>query len=72
MDVPKLLLLTAAWLVYFVLHSLFASLGFKRTVARNHPEWMPAYRLAFNIVAVGLLIVPLALTFLWRGEPLWT
>jgi protein-S-isoprenylcysteine O-methyltransferase Ste14 len=32
---------------------------------------MPAYRLVFNTLALGLLVPPLALTFSLRGSPLW-
>ena len=67
-----LVILAAVWLAYFGLHSLLASLSAKSWVARNHPEWMPAYRLFFNGVALATLIPPLALTFVWRGEPLWS
>jgi len=63
--------LLAVWLAYFVLHSFLASLTVKRWVARVHPDWMPAYRLFFNAVAMLLLLPPLFLTLLWRGEPLW-
>ncbi len=70
-DNPHLLWLAALWLAYFALHSLLASLTVKGWVARRRPEWMRAYRLTFNGVAVLTLIPPLALTFLWRGESLW-
>jgi protein-S-isoprenylcysteine O-methyltransferase Ste14 len=63
--------LLAVWLAYFLIHSLLASLVVKRWVAQRHPDWMPAYRLFFNAVAMLLVLPPLALTLLWRGEPLW-
>ena len=60
-----------AWLVYFALHSLLASLALKRWVAREHPDWMPGYRLFFNGCAVVLLLPPLVLTYMDRGPWLW-
>ena len=71
-DTQHLMILAVLWLAYFTLHSLLASLRVKSWVAGTHPEWMPAYRLFFNAVALITLIPPLALTFLWRGEPLWS
>jgi protein-S-isoprenylcysteine O-methyltransferase Ste14 len=67
----QLLLLSAAWLLYFLVHSLLASLRVKNWVAQRRIGWMPAYRLFFNLSATLLLLPPLALTFLFRGEPLW-
>ncbi len=63
--------LALAWLCYFAVHSLFASLGAKRRVARRHPDWMPAYRLFFNLQALLLLVPPLYLTYRWQGPFLW-
>ncbi len=67
----QLWILLAVWLAYFVLHSVLASLTAKRWVAGRHPDWMPAYRLFFNAVAMLLVLPPLVLMLLWRGEPLW-
>jgi protein-S-isoprenylcysteine O-methyltransferase Ste14 len=67
----RLLLLAALWAGYFVLHSLAASLWAKRTVAARRPSWMPAYRLAFNALAVLLILPPLFLTLAWEGPLLW-
>lgn len=50
------LALLGLWLAYFALHSLLASLAVKRWVAMRWPAFMPAYRLAFNAVAVILLL----------------
>lgn len=66
-----LFLLSLTWLAYFVSHSLLASLAMKRWVARHRPRWMPAYRLFFNLTAILLVLPPLAMTFAFRGEPLW-
>ncbi len=63
--------LIGAWLFYFALHSLLASLGAKRLVASRWPDLMPAYRLFFNLMAVLLLIPPLWLSYRWQGPWLW-
>lgn len=59
------------FLVYFVIHSLTASIAFKQWVAGHLPRLVPYYRLLFNLLST-LLAVPL-LYVLWRypGEPLW-
>ncbi len=66
-----LLPLLLAWLAYFGLHSLLASLGAKRWVAARYPQLMPAYRLGFNAVAV-IGLIPVA-WLVWRhpGPMLW-
>jgi protein-S-isoprenylcysteine O-methyltransferase Ste14 len=74
-----LLYLLLAWLAYFLIHSILAGLWLKRWVASRFPAFMPWYRLAFNLVAVVLLVVPLWLTFThngpyiieWRGLFAW-
>lgn len=66
-----LVILAATWLVYFALHSLCASLGLKQWVAERHPRFMPAYRMAYNALAVALLIPPLSLTISYSGPWLW-
>jgi len=74
-----LALLAAAWLGYFGLHSLLASLSVKRWVAARRPGWMAAYRLVFNALAVLLVLPPLWLTltgpgpvlFAWTGVGWW-
>lgn len=67
-----LLLIGCAWLAYGALHSWLAASGFKARVTRRWPGLAPAYRLAYNGLAVLLLIPPLALTLSQPGEPLWT
>ncbi len=69
-----LLGLSVAWLLYFLMHSFFASLGSKRWLESRLPALLPWYRIAFNIVALVLLIIPLWLLYSQRGEPLieWT
>lgn len=66
-----LALLQLCWLGYFALHSILASLGVKHKVAALRPEWMPAYRLAFNTLAVMLLLPILWLMFRTPGPTLW-
>lgn len=46
------------FIAYFVTHSLLASLWLKRLVHRRWPQLMPAYRLAFNLLSI-LLLIPL-------------
>jgi hypothetical protein len=50
------LLFLAAWLAYFIVHSLLASLAVKKWIAARWPDFMPAYRLAFNMIALVLLL----------------
>ncbi len=66
-----LALLALAWLFYFIVHTLLASLGAKRWVAARRPGWMPAYRLLFNLQAAILLLPPLWLTYSYEGAMLW-
>ena len=75
MSLAHALWLGAAWVGYFILHSLAASLWLKHWVAAQRPAWLPGYRLAYNLVAMLLLVPPLWLTFwpptaelwVWRG-----
>ncbi len=68
---PYLILLGLLWLIYFGLHSLFASLWLKSRVAARWPNLMPRYRLLFNLLALLLLVPPLVLMWRLGGEPLW-
>ncbi len=78
MPLNAALTLTLAWLAYFAVHSALASLTVKAWVARHWPGAMPAYRLAFNALAV-LLLLPLAwlahdngpLVWHWQGVWAW-
>ncbi len=67
----QLSLLALAWLAYFSIHSILASLGLKQWVSRHHPDRMPAYRLGFNLIAILLLLGPLWLLHVYQGDPLW-
>lgn len=64
-------MLLAAWLLYFTLHSVLASLWLKHRVAARWPYLMPAYRLGFNLLALVGLVPPLWLTFSLPGPRLW-
>lgn len=63
--------LMAVWLVYAVIHSLLASHRVKQALMARCPACMRGYRLFYNLLAIGLLPVPLWLTFALPGEPLW-
>ena len=65
------LLLAAAWVAYFAIHSIVASLWLKRLVATRWSELMPAYRLLFNVLALLLLLPPVVLMYHLKGEFLW-
>ncbi|PWB52431.1 MAG: hypothetical protein C3F18_08265 [Nitrosomonadales bacterium] len=66
-----LALLLCYWLAYFMLHSILASLGVKRRVATSYPALMPAYRLAFNILSMLLILPILWHMFQHPGPWLW-
>jgi protein-S-isoprenylcysteine O-methyltransferase Ste14 len=67
----ELSLLALAWLLYFLIHSLLASLWAKRLIARHLPTLMPWYRLLFNLIALLLIIPPLYMLWSYRSDPLW-
>ncbi len=64
-------ILIGAWLFYFLIHSILASLAVKHLVAARWPGLMPAYRLLFNLIALLLLLPPLYLTYYLDGPWLW-
>lgn len=72
-----ILLLALAWIGYCGLHSLLASLSIKDWVMRRWPSQSHHYRLAYNLLAVGLLIPLLLATelaaddWLWRWQGVW-
>ncbi|MCU0841813.1 MAG: hypothetical protein MUC79_08860 [Thiobacillaceae bacterium] len=68
---PDLVLLAVLWVVYGLIHSWLAGSAMKAWVARRWPAAMPAYRLAFNALAVLLLVPPAWLTHRYTGEALW-
>jgi protein-S-isoprenylcysteine O-methyltransferase Ste14 len=71
--------LLVAWLSYFAAHSLLASLWVKRRVASRWPEFTRAYRLAFNVSAIVLLlpivwlstVQPWPILWQWHGIGHW-
>jgi protein-S-isoprenylcysteine O-methyltransferase Ste14 len=66
-----LLWLALGWIAYAALHSLLAALAVKTWVTRRWPDFAPYYRLAFNALAV-ILVLPLAwATFALPGDWLW-
>ncbi len=74
-----LIILCLAWISYFLLHSLMASLTAKRWVANTFPNIMPWYRLIFNSVAL-ITLIPInqysnqfsgGLIWVWSGSWLW-
>lgn len=68
---PDLLGLALGWLAYAALHSLLAALAIKRRIARRLPGFAPYYRLAYNALAVVLLLPLLWATWTLPGEWLW-
>ena len=70
-DFGHLIMIVVSWLVYFFVHSLLASLTVKSLVVRHIPSLMPAYRLAYNIIALLLVLIPLWLTFARSSDYLW-
>ncbi len=71
MTIPSILLLSLSWIVYFALHSLFASLQFKACMKQHLPNSMPAYRLLFNGISIVLLLIPLMIQHHFSREYLW-
>lgn len=73
----KLALLALGWLAYAALHSLLATLSVKAWVTRRRPAFAPWYRLAYNALAV-VLVLPLVWAtyaipseWLWRWNGIW-
>jgi protein-S-isoprenylcysteine O-methyltransferase Ste14 len=66
-----LALLALGWIAYFALHSLLASLAVKRAVAARWPRLVPAYRLAYNAIALALAAPLVVWTLTHPGPVLW-
>ena len=64
-------LLASIWLAYFAIHSILASLRVKGWVSQQLPDFMPAYRLTFNIIAVALLAFPVWLLVTGQRVVIW-
>lgn len=73
-----MILLAFLWILYYVLHSVFASLSVKHWMKRNFTRFFPFYRLtynAFSLISFMLILLhkrtipdPLILTLpLWVG-----
>jgi protein-S-isoprenylcysteine O-methyltransferase Ste14 len=60
-----------AWLGYFALHSMLASLTVKRWTAARFPNFMPAYRICFNALASIALLPVLWLLYSHPGPAVW-
>lgn len=71
MRITNVLILVFLWSVYFAVHSVLASLVVKRWLKHNFPGWIPYYRLAYNLIATLLLIVPVGFMYAHRGVLLW-
>jgi len=71
LSISQVLVLSVAWLVYFVVHSVLASLGFKAWLAEQWPALDRYYRLLYNGFALVSLLPLLYLLVLWHGEPIW-
>ena len=59
--------LLTLWTIYFILHSVLASLSVKRWFSQQFPVAMVYYRLGFNLFSFALLLPLLAWT-LWLGQ----
>ncbi|HKJ71262.1 MAG TPA: hypothetical protein VKA55_05880 [Gammaproteobacteria bacterium] len=66
--------LALAWAVFFAAHSLLASRRAKAAVSRRWPHRAGAYRLAYNLLALALLVPVLVLSLAADGPMLvtWT
>jgi protein-S-isoprenylcysteine O-methyltransferase Ste14 len=64
-------LLALGWLAYAALHSFLASLTFKAWVTRRWPACASWYRLAYNLLAVVLVLPLLWATWAIPGDWLW-
>ena len=65
------MVLSLVWSGYYALHSLLAADSVKGAIRRFWPRLARWYRLGYNVLALILLPVPLALTQKARGELIW-
>lgn len=70
-NLTNIIIVLLAWLLYFTLHSAWASHSAKAWVATHWPRFNPYYRLAFNLAATLLLIPPLWILHVYQGTPVW-
>lgn len=66
----ELLLLCLTWAAYFSLHSFLASAAAKTYAEKQFPDAFSYYRMAFNALAIGLLL-PLAYWTYALPQQLW-
>jgi len=66
-----LTLLAGSWILYGAIHSLLATEQLKQWAKKAFPDAFHAYRLAYNLLATVLLLVPLWLMYQYPGDPLW-
>jgi protein-S-isoprenylcysteine O-methyltransferase Ste14 len=64
----QLAVLILSWLIYFAVHSVLASMAVKKWFSNNLPEYFHVYRLAYNLLAMILLIIPVWLSIAWRSD----
>jgi protein-S-isoprenylcysteine O-methyltransferase Ste14 len=64
MTTSAITLLVLVWAFYFGMHSLLASLSFKKLIHEFFPGFIPYYRIIFNICAVLFLALPLGVVYL--------
>ncbi|TAE55439.1 MAG: isoprenylcysteine carboxylmethyltransferase family protein [Bacteroidetes bacterium] len=57
---PSMHLLLACWALYYFLHSLLAAQSLKRAFAAAFPEFNRYYRLIYNLLAAGGLLLLIA------------
>jgi protein-S-isoprenylcysteine O-methyltransferase Ste14 len=67
----SLIAIALAWGLYGLIHSWLAGNRTKNLLIQRWPALHHSYRLLYNLQAVVLSIPPLALTWLYPGEPLW-
>lgn len=68
---PAMTWLVLCWLAYFAVHSALAALSVKHWLVRRYPALWPSYRLAYNGLAVLLLVPIVWLIASHRAPPLW-
>ncbi len=69
--ISQVIVLSLAWLAYFIGHSVLASLTFKAWCVSRWPALDRYYRLLFNAFALFSLLPILLLLVVWQGQPLW-
>ena len=65
------LVLFLLWCLFFLVHSILATLGLKKAIHRHAPRLMPYYRLIFNLIAIISVIPPLYYMHVVSGSFIW-